>query len=695
MTRLLASSLAAVFLGLLSVVSAITKPEADEGWIALYDGESSYGWTAEPAAAWRSTAGHLVPPPEGGRMRSNSAFSDFTLKVEYRATAGELDCGVILRTALEGDPRQTGYQVQIGDAHPEWPTGSVVDSAKARPLRPELNQWHTLEMTASGDHLAVRLDGYPVSDVKNLRSRSGFVVLACGKSAPIQFRALDLRPLEAKALFNGTDLAGWKVVAPPAPPKEGLFKRIIPGGDGPKEAVWTVVNRQVHVEKGSGRLETAAAYDDFLLQMTLRMTARDRNDPPKASVFFRGDAGQLSSGYEVVGGGLPRLQAARKPVAAQTQFFTQTIAVRDRHIQIWIDGVPVTDFQDSRAEGTQPQRAARTAGGTISLEVGDEKTVMDVRSVRVVPLPKPLGKVAAPPPGVIPVAPPVAVPSLSGAAVAPAPSVADIIRPQVQALMTQALSTSDPAQQADLYRRILALDANNQVAFTGLQQAQQKIAAANESQQKDAAAKQQATQAAEKAKQDGESALQRAEDALVNGNILAAQAALVVATRLLPADSRVASLRSRIDSAASAGARMRYMLTGAGAVVVIGALLLFIRGRALKVPYLEVVDGPEPGRRYALGQSVIRIGAIAQDGAERNEIVIRDPQRRVSRAHCEIHINGREIFLIDNGSANGTFVESRRLEPSKPLRIKPGTRIDLAGTCVLKLGMQRKPSKQS
>ena len=95
--------------------------------------------------------------------------------------------------------------------------------------------------------------------------------------------------------------------------------------------------------------------------------------------------------------------------------------------------------------------------------------------------------------------------------------------------------------------------------------------------------------------------------------------------------------------------------------------------------------------RCVADQGVAHIGAVAADGGNKNEIVGRDLDRQISRFHCEIHKHNGKFYVIDSGSANGTRVDGNRAAAGKPLRLKSGARIDLAGTCVLRLLLEKAP----
>ena len=85
----------------------------------------------------------------------------------------------------------------------------------------------------------------------------------------------------------------------------------------------------------------------------------------------------------------------------------------------------------------------------------------------------------------------------------------------------------------------------------------------------------------------------------------------------------------------------------------------------------------------------LHIGAVAEDGGNKNEIVVRDLERMISRSHCEIHKRNGKFFLIDCGSANGTRLDGQRVKPGKPVRVKSGARVELAGTCAMRLGWEK------
>lgn len=693
---------------LLAQDNTVSKPDGDAGWLLLFDGESLFGWTPESGARWDAKNAVLSQSADGGYLRSDSAFADFALKFDYRPLSPDADCSVFLRAAIDGIPRDTAYQIGLGDTNPAWPAGSIIDTFKADSVHPAPNQWHSVEVTLTDDHITVKLDGRKLADGKNSRSRAGFIDLSCAKPGRMLFRNIKLKPVGVKALFNGTDLSGWKSVGPPPPKKEGILKKVMGGGGKEKEAEWSVADGAMHAQKGTGQLETTVMYDDFMVQLSIRVNSREKSDRPSTAVFFRGDAGQLSSGYEAlvqnlpdknshtqpgadVTGAIKGLATARKALGGDNEFFTETIAAVGRHIQVWVDGYPVSDFLDTRAENAAPQKGARVTAGTISLMSPDEKANLDFRNIQVAQLPKTLGKgpaqaVAIPPP--TPAPPPVTIPSGPATPTEVIPAAPpDPNKPKVQALMAKALNTTDPHQQKNIYGQILELDPSNPMAASGYQQAQQKIEQEQAQQQQVAQLQQQQTQTQEQNQSRGVDARQSAENAFLARDFKTAAAQIALASQLLPGDPQVQELRSRIDSAVQARQRLMFALSGVGALAFLTAIVLFFRSRrGNRQAYLEVISGIDKGKRYNLDQEIIHIGAVAQDGGKKNEIVVQDVERMISRFHCEIHKQDGRFFLIDLGSANGTSVDRRSVRAGKPVRLKAGARVDLAGTWALRLG---------
>src|SRR5258708_10017390 len=187
-----------------------------------------------------------------------------------------------------------------------------------------------------------------------------------------------------------------------------------------------------------------------------------------------------------------------------------------------------------------------------------------------------------------------------------------------------------------------------------------------------------------------EDALHKAQIAFFAGDLTTADSQLALAERLVPNNPVVRELRQKLDTVRAQNSRLRYLFFGGGLLAFGGLSTLFCLRLRKKHGFLQVVSGIENGRRYDLDQAVIRIGAIAEDGDGKNDIVLRDLQHMVSRFHCEVHNDNGKFYLVDCNSSNGTRIDKQQIPPDELMRLKNGARVELGGTITLLFGLERK-----
>ena len=147
--------------------------------------------------------------------------------------------GVFLRTpAVPTDPARDCYELNIADPETSpFFTGSFVGRQKATEYL-HSDDWQSFEVTAQRGHFVVKVDGRQVLDYTDPAPLGrGRIGLQLNKGA-VAFRNIKLKPLGLELIFNGRDLAGWKVF----PGKKSVFS-VTPDGD-------------LNVKKGNGQLET-------------------------------------------------------------------------------------------------------------------------------------------------------------------------------------------------------------------------------------------------------------------------------------------------------------------------------------------------------------------------------------------------------------------------------------------------------
>lgn len=357
----------------------LTPREVREGWLLLFDGETDFGWKPRGEAQWRVEEGALTASGGPGMLATTTEFTDFVLSVEAWLDE-QVNSGVFLRCPPEGEITPfSAYEVNLYDAHPEWPTGSIHSVARTRHKITSVGRWTTMEMRAEGDRLSVRVNGRETVNTRDATRNRGAIALQYAGAGTVKFRKIRLRPLGLRSLFNGRDLSGWKEI-------EG------------HPAVYSVTrDGALNVKNGPGDLQSQSIWGDFVFQLEVFVTG----DRLNSGVFFRGDPGRFWSGYESQirnqwqgddrtkpvdfgTGGLYGLQPARKVVSSDREWFTKTIVAHGNHFATWVNGYQVTDFTDSRPEGQNARRNYRRMPGVLGLQGHDPTTDISFRNLRIV-----------------------------------------------------------------------------------------------------------------------------------------------------------------------------------------------------------------------------------------------------------------------------------------------------------------------
>ena len=365
--------------------NSLTPQEISEGWILLFDGETTFGWQPRGDSKWavRDNEIRYEPGSGGGFLSTTSEFADYQLHAEFWVDAAA-NSGVLLRAPLEGAITSVNsYEVNIYDPHEKWPTGSINEVAKASETQKTVGQWNTYDITADGDHLVVKLNGKTTVDARDAKLARGSIALQnFTGEGEVRFRALKLKLLGLRSIFNGRDLTGWKEI----PDRKSVYS-VTPEG-------W------LNVKNGNGDLQSEGEYGDFVFQLDVISNGTHLN----SGVFFRAIPGQFWSGYEAQirnqwqgedrtkpvdfgTGGIYNRQPARRVVSTDHEWFAMTILAHGPHMATWINGVQVTDFTDKRPPNESARRGYRSAPGVLSLQGHDPTTDLSFRNLRIAEMP--------------------------------------------------------------------------------------------------------------------------------------------------------------------------------------------------------------------------------------------------------------------------------------------------------------------
>jgi hypothetical protein len=194
----------------LALACALLVPAAgaeapQPGWIVLFDGRTTAGWTMTGPGSFAVEDGALVT--EGGMgllWYGRRRFRDFVLEVDWKVADRCDNSGVFVR--FPGRPKspldavRSGYEVQIDDCDPRgavYRTGAIYDRAPAtrRASRPA-GSWNRYAIRVVGQRYTITLNGLRVAMFDGARGVVGYVGLQNhDPGSRVSFRRLRVRPL--------------------------------------------------------------------------------------------------------------------------------------------------------------------------------------------------------------------------------------------------------------------------------------------------------------------------------------------------------------------------------------------------------------------------------------------------------------------------------------------------------------------
>jgi hypothetical protein len=201
-------------------IHAEDKPQAEEGFVSLFDGKTHAGWQGNKEGYAIIDGAFVCQPKGGGNLYTEKEYGDFHLKFEFKLTEGANN-GIGLRTPKEGDPAFVGMEIQVLDDNSDKYKGKLAEyqyhgsvygvvPAKQGHLKPA-GEWNSEEIILKGKDIKVILNGETIVEAnldeasKNgtidkrehpgLKRDKGFICF-CGHGAEVWFRNLRLKELK-------------------------------------------------------------------------------------------------------------------------------------------------------------------------------------------------------------------------------------------------------------------------------------------------------------------------------------------------------------------------------------------------------------------------------------------------------------------------------------------------------------------
>jgi hypothetical protein len=298
---------------LVCLLALATARAEETGFTPLFNGKDLTGWIGD-TKGYVAEDGKIVCRP-GGNLFTEKEYSDFIFRFEFKLTPGANN-GVGIRWPGKGDAAYAGMEIQVLDdtadkykaLHAYQFHGSIYGIVPAkRGHQKPVGEWNVEEISAIGPHIKVTLNGVVIVDANldeikqlpepqmhdlkrhpGLHNKTGHIGFL-GHGDVVEFRNIRVKEVAAgangdagktgvagppagfTALFNGTDLTGWKGLL--AGPNDNPIKRakLSPeelakaqaAADADMRAHWKV-EEGVLVFDGKGRsLATAKDYKDF------------------------------------------------------------------------------------------------------------------------------------------------------------------------------------------------------------------------------------------------------------------------------------------------------------------------------------------------------------------------------------------------------------------------------------------------
>jgi Domain of Unknown Function (DUF1080) len=331
--------------------NTLTPKEIADGWILLFDGETTFGWTElvrKPPNKFEVENGALIVPC-GSTILHDRDYGDHELAFEYKSNGEGSRYGVLN------------------------------------------NGRHLLKLPATNKQWKL----------ENLRktNETDFTVSVRDRETVLLLRNIKLHPLNMQPIFNGKDLTGWKEF----PGKKSKFtvengEIHLTNGPGDLQTVGKFKDFILQLEcKSNGRHLNSGIFfrckdgeyqngyeaqilNKFSKDATQKYQVEDYDPKTKKLI---GTKEVMSPAFDYGTGAIYRRVPARKEMAMDGEWFAMTIVAHGNHIATWVNGVQVVDWTDNRPKSDNPRNGCRLEAGHISIQGHDPTTDLSFRNIRI------------------------------------------------------------------------------------------------------------------------------------------------------------------------------------------------------------------------------------------------------------------------------------------------------------------------
>jgi hypothetical protein len=183
----------------------LSDEEKKDGWKLLFDGKGLEGFQKPTREGkWEALDGVLTGKGGAGVLATEASYDDFVLIADARVRdlKGERrgNSGIFIRSSgltAQNGRWPDGHEVQIDHGDPEYWTGALFKTAKAKKLETKDGEWLSLRVEASGQRIRVWVNGALVTEhEEKAPSVKGPISLQVHHpSGLVEFKNLKLKPL--------------------------------------------------------------------------------------------------------------------------------------------------------------------------------------------------------------------------------------------------------------------------------------------------------------------------------------------------------------------------------------------------------------------------------------------------------------------------------------------------------------------
>jgi hypothetical protein len=165
-----------------------------ENWTSIFNGTNLNGWAVMNGGKFSVSDNAIQIQGGMGWLRTERAFTNFVLQVEWRGLETNYNSGIFLRCVQEGKPMPTnGWQVNLKQAD----LGAFLKNKdiKLSPKPPvvPVGEWAVFTMSAQGTNATLWLNGQKLW-TSGFDAESGFIGIQA-EDKKMEIRSVRLQPL--------------------------------------------------------------------------------------------------------------------------------------------------------------------------------------------------------------------------------------------------------------------------------------------------------------------------------------------------------------------------------------------------------------------------------------------------------------------------------------------------------------------